>query len=143
MLRRNLLLSLVEAEFFHLRWLAAVLDETHRVVEELTGSAASRMLPTSARAQAHIEAAFEDAMVDRYDHLLLRAPTCLTQAMRIAHVLAAAVKTLISMIVTENLKDFPSRIVSAPTVEAKSAAPPHCRHHRSHPPEGPSPPFAG
>ncbi|MGJ4997321.1 PIN domain-containing protein [Bradyrhizobium sp. HKCCYLS3077] len=119
-LKRNLLLSLAEAEFFRLRWSAEVLDETQRALKEIHEK--RRLLDASdraARARAFMEAAFEDAMVDDYDHLLPLAVELPDQDD--AHVLAAAVKTQASMIVTENLKDFPSKILSALNVEAKSA----------------------
>jgi PIN domain len=38
-----------------------------------------------------------------------------------AHVVAAALKTQAAMIVTENLKDFPAKILSAVNIEANSA----------------------
>ncbi|WP_316214121.1 PIN domain-containing protein [Bradyrhizobium sp. SZCCHNR2032] len=119
-LRRNLLLTLAEAEFFRLRWSAEVLDETQKALEEIHlkrgfQDAADR----AARARAFMENAFEDAIVDGYDHLLPLAAKLPDQ--NDAHVLAAAVKTQASMIVTENLKDFPSKILSALNIEAKSA----------------------
>ncbi|WP_316219372.1 PIN domain-containing protein [Bradyrhizobium sp. SZCCHNR2026] len=119
-LRRNLLLTLAEAEFFRLRWSAEVLDETQKALEEIHlkrgfQDAADR----AARARAFMENAFEDAIVDGYDHLLPLAAKLPDQ--NDAHVLAAAVKTQASMIVTENLKDFPSNILSALNIEAKSA----------------------
>jgi predicted nucleic acid-binding protein len=119
-LKRNLLLSLAEAEFFRLRWSAEVLDETQRALEEIHQKRGFRdAVARAARARAFMEAAFEDAMVDGYDHLLSLAAELPDQDD--AHVLAAAVKTQASMIVTENLKDFPSKVLSALNIQAKSA----------------------
>lgn len=119
-LKRNLLLSLAEAEFFRLRWSEEVLDETQKALQEIHEKRGLTDAATRAkRARAFMEDAFEDAMVDQYEHLLPLASQLPDPAD--AHVLAAAVKTQASMIVTENLKDFPSNIVSALNIEAKSA----------------------
>jgi predicted nucleic acid-binding protein len=119
-LRRNLLLSLAEAEFFRLRWSAEVLDETQKALEEIHQKRGFQdAVDRAARARAFMEDAFEDAMVDGYDHLLPLAAKLPDQDD--AHVLAAAVRTQASMIVTENLKDFPSKLLSALNIEAKSA----------------------
>ncbi|WP_315703391.1 MULTISPECIES: PIN domain-containing protein [unclassified Bradyrhizobium] len=120
MLRRNLLLTLAEAEFFRLRWSGEVLDETQKALEEIHQKRGFQdAVARAARARVSMETAFEDAMVDGYDHLLPLAAELPDKDD--AHVLAAAVKTQASMIVTENLKDFPSKILSALNVEAKSA----------------------
>jgi hypothetical protein len=70
-LRRNLLLSLAEAEFFRVRWSAKVLDETERAIEKI---AAGRGLADSAerakRAREAMEVAFEEALVADYDGFL-------------------------------------------------------------------------
>ena len=119
-LKRNLLLSLAEADFFRLRWSEKVLDETQKALEELHQSRGFQDAPArAALARASMEAAFEDATVENYDHLLPLAAQLPDPGD--AHVLAAAVKTQASMIVTENLKDFPSSVVSGLNIEAKSA----------------------
>ena len=121
-LRRNLLLTLAEAEFFRVRWSAQVLDETERAIETiLTGkdyeSADAR--DRAARARRAMETAFEEALVDDYDDL-----TCACNGMpdhRDIHVLAAALKTQAATIVTENLKDFPETVLAPLNIEARSA----------------------
>ena len=118
-LKRNLLLSLAEADFFRLRWSARVLDETQRAIEEMVASkGATDADKQAARARANMESAFEDAMVTDFDHLLSIAKLPDPDD---AHVVAAAVKTQASMIVTENLKDFPSEILAGLNIEAKTA----------------------
>ena len=66
-----------------------------------------------------METAFEDAMVSDFDAFL-----CVCTDLpdpKDAHVVAAALKTEASMIVTENLKDFPSHLLEPLNIEAKSA----------------------
>jgi hypothetical protein len=119
-LRRNLLLSLAEADFFRLRWSATVLDETEKAIREiLTKKGEVDANDQARRARAAMEAAFEDAMVTDFDHLTSVAGSL--PDTNDAHVVAAALKTQASMIVTENLKDFPADILSPLNIEAKSA----------------------
>ena len=120
-LRRDLLLSLAEASFYGIRWSAAVLEERERAL-------ATTVLPrrwgdeAPAKAKAAIAAmvrAFEDATVTGFEPLIpgdagLPDPGD-------AHVVAAAVKTRASVIVTENLRHFPSHILHPLDMEAKSA----------------------
>lgn len=119
-LKRNLLLTLAEAEFFRLRWSAKVLDETEAAIEKiLTRQGVADAGDRARRARGFMETAFEEACVCDYDQLLsvcanLPDPND-------AHVVAAALKTQASMIVTENLKDFPDAILSALNIEARSA----------------------
>lgn len=69
--RRNLLLSLAEAEFFRLRWSQTILDETERALAKLhhlrgnsDGDARAR------KAIAAMTKAFPEAMVDDFAQLL-------------------------------------------------------------------------
>jgi hypothetical protein len=118
-LNRNLLLSLAEAEFFRIRWSVRVLDETEQA---LTGILSERGIPDAAekaaRARGAMERAFADAVISGYESLMpglhpLPDPND-------AHVIAAAVKTRASIIVTENLKDFPERVLAPLDLEAKT-----------------------
>lgn len=119
-LKRNLLLSLAEAGFFRLRWSGRILDETEAAVEKiLSGRGVTDAAAQAERARNNMEAAFEDAMVTDFDHLLPVA-TGLPDPDD-AHVVAAAVKTQAAMIVTENLKDFPPPILDPLNLDAKSA----------------------
>jgi predicted nucleic acid-binding protein len=119
-LKRNLLLTLAEADFFRLRWSARVLDETQTAIEGMVRhKGVADAAEHAKRARANMEAAFEDAMVTDFDHLLPMAEKLPDPDD--AHVLAAAVKTQASIIVTENLKDFPTDVLAAVNIEAKSA----------------------
>ena len=69
-------------------------------------------------ARAKMDAAFEDAMVTDFDRFMSAADGLPDPGD--AHVVAAAIKTEASMIVTENLKDFPPEILAPLNIEAKS-----------------------
>lgn len=119
-LRRNLLLTLAEAEFYRLRWSSAVLDETEAAIRKiLEGKGASNASSKAERSRALMEAAFEDAKVDDYEHLLAICTGLLDPDD--AHVLAAALKTQAAVIVTENLRDFPPGILNSMNMDARSA----------------------
>ena len=119
-LKRNLLLTLAEAEFFRVRWSAEVMAETERAIEGILaakgyGDAAER----AERSRRSMEAAFEDAMVTDFARLLSVCEGLPDPGD--AHVVAAAVKTQAAIIVTENLRDFPDEIVSPLNIEVRSA----------------------
>lgn len=121
-LRRNLLLTLAEAEFFRVRWSVAVLDETERAIRrilEAKGYEPADAQDRATRARSAMEAAFEEAVVDEYDDLI-----CACSGLpdpKDVHVLAAALKTQAATIVTENLKDFPDAVLAPLNIEARSA----------------------
>jgi predicted nucleic acid-binding protein len=119
-LRRNLLLTLAEEEFFRVRWSQPILDETRAAIHKMLVSRdAADAVDKSARAICFIERAFEDATVVDFDGYL---PSCAgLPDPGDAHVLAAALKTQANLIVTENLKDFPSKILQPLNLEVKSA----------------------
>jgi hypothetical protein len=119
-LKRNLLLTLAEAEFFRLRWSREILDETERAITRLLEAKGyADASDRAARARYNMERAFAEAEVGDYGALL---PACAgLPDQNDAHVLAAALKTQAAMIVTENLKDFPRNILEPLNLEAKSA----------------------
>ena len=119
-LKRNLLLTLAEAEFFRLRWSVTVLDETERAIEKiLDGKNIIDAAERAKRARAAMVSAFEEACVADFDHLL---PVCTKLPdPKDQHVLAAAIKTQAATIVTDNLKDFPEVVLSSLNIEARSA----------------------
>jgi hypothetical protein len=119
-LKRNLLLTLAEAEFFRVRWSAKVMDETEIAIERiLSAKLAPDAKERAARARQVMEAAFEDARVEDYDEFL---PVCAgLRDAGDAHVLAAALKTQAATIVTENLADFPADYLDKLNIEARSA----------------------
>lgn len=119
-LKRNLLLTLAEADFFRVRWSAQILGETERAI---AGMASNKgyldATERGARARVAMERAFEEAEVQDFEALL---PACAgLPDPGDAHVLAAAMKTQAAMIVTENLRDFPPEILAPLNLEAKSA----------------------
>lgn len=119
-LKRNLLLTLAEAEFFRLRWSVQVLEETERAIEKiLRGRGVEDATDRARRARAAMEAAFEEACVLDFEHLL---PVCAALPdPDDQHVLAAAIKTQAATIVTDNLRDFPDPVLSKLNMEARSA----------------------
>lgn len=119
-LKRNLLLTLAEAEFFRVRWSGKIMDETEAAIAKiLLGKGAADAERRAVGARAAMEAAFEEALVEDYDDFL---PSCdgLPDGGD-AHVLAAALKTQAATIVTENLRDFPAEHLRRLNIEAKSA----------------------
>lgn len=119
-LKRNLLLTLAEAEFFRVRWSARVMDETEAaIVKILSGKGVDDAGERGRRARSAMEAAFEDAIVADYDVFLSSCVGLPDE--NDAHVLAAALKTQAAAIVTENLKDFPEEILGRLNMEARSA----------------------
>lgn len=118
-LKRNLLLTLAEAEFFRLRWSTSVLDETQKAIEKiLSGKGVPDAIERAARARASMEAAFEEAAVTDFDKFL---PACggLPDPGD-AHVVAAALKTQAAMIVTDNIKHFPKALLEPRNIEVRS-----------------------
>jgi hypothetical protein len=118
-LKRNLLLTLAEAEFFRLRWSAQVLGETERAIETiLVGKGVEDAGARARRARDSMENAFEEALVSDFDAFL---PACagLLDAGDV-HVLAAALKTQAFTIVTDNLKHFPAVCLEPLNLEARS-----------------------
>lgn len=110
-LKRNLLLTLAEAGFFRVRWSEKVLDETRLAIQKiLEGKNVPDAAERSVRAVAFMKAAFEDAMVSSYDDFLSVCEKLPDPGDR--HVVAAALKTQAAVIVTDNIKHFPARVVS-------------------------------
>lgn len=118
--RRNLLLTLAEAEFFRVRWSEKVLDETECAIARILDE---RGLPDGGdrakRSVAQMKAAFPEALVE--DFKLFETMTYGLPDKDDEHVLAAAIKTQAQAIVTENLVDFPSGVLAPLAIEARSA----------------------
>lgn len=119
-LKRNLLLSLAEAEFFRVRWSDRVMDETEAAIAKiLAAKSVVDATERAGRARRNMEVAFEDAVVNDYD-VFLSACAGIPDPDD-AHVVAAALKTQAATIVTENLKDFPAVILATLNMEVRSA----------------------
>lgn len=114
-LTRNIILSLAEAGIFRPRWSAQTInDEFVRVFE--------RLYP----GQAHIAAKQRAAIVAAFPEGTSEVESCIVEGLELPdpgdrHVLAAAIKTKASLIVTDNLKDFPADCLAQHEVEAISA----------------------
>ena len=99
--RRNILLSLAEAGLFRPRWSIRILNEMEKAISRTTkGNADTRWQ------REKIERAFPEAIVTGFevfeDELRLPDPDD-------NHVLAAAIETAATVIVTDNLKHFRRR----------------------------------
>lgn len=119
-LRRNLVLTLAEAEFFRVRWSAQILDETERAIASILAERSVADYATrAARVRASMERAFEDAMVDDFASFLCACQSLLDP--NDAHVAAAALKTQAAVIVTDNLRDFPASVLDPLNLDVRSA----------------------
>lgn len=118
-LKRNLLLSLAEAEFFRIRWSSRILDETQRAIESiLTARGQPDAAKQAALQRRRMEAAFEEAVVIGSEAFLgdcegLPDPGD-------AHVVAAALQTRASVIVTDNMKHFPDAVLGRLSLYART-----------------------
>lgn len=119
-LKRNLILSLAEAEFFRLRWSGTILDETQRAIAGiLAAKGEAAAADHAARARGVMEAAFEEAMIVGFEPFLPMCPALPDPDD--AHVVAAALKTRAEIIVTENLKDFPADLLEPLGLDVRSS----------------------
>jgi predicted nucleic acid-binding protein len=118
-LRRNLILTLAQWEFFRLRWSDQILGETERAIAGMfTRKGDLQAVEKAARSRRAMEQAFEDALVSDYAFYL---PICQGADPDDAHVIAAALKTQAQVIVTDNLKHFPPTLLEPLGLEARSA----------------------
>jgi hypothetical protein len=119
-LKRNILLTLAEAEFFRVRWSKEVLDEVERGIERFLGEAGDADPSANAKKQRkRVESAFQEASVDNYERF-----ACSCEGLPDEddiHVVAAALKIRASTIVTDNLSDFPPAILAPLNMEVRSA----------------------
>lgn len=120
-LKRNLLCSLAEAEFFRIRWSPEVLAETEEAIRRILAARDDPGSTERARKARHqMEIAFPDALVRDHAGLLGAWAATLPDA-RDAHVVAAALKTQSAVIVTDNLRDFPDPLLLPLNLFARSA----------------------
>ncbi|WP_417625335.1 PIN domain-containing protein [Paremcibacter congregatus] len=110
--KRNLLLHLAEAELFRPRWSPQILDETERAIAKITKGKADGV-----KQRAAMERAFRDACVTGHEALI---PAVNLPDANDCHVLAAAIHTNAQVLVTDNLKDFPSGELAKFEIELKS-----------------------
>ncbi len=98
---RDLLLSLAQTELFHARWTDAIHDEWTRSVIGQRPDLKEKV----DRTRALMNAAVPDCLITGYEPLV-KALTLPDESDR--HVLAAAIVGRASVIVTYNLRDFPT-----------------------------------
>ncbi len=112
----DLLTSLGEAGLYHPRWTHEIHDEWIRnLIENRGQSGAVTREKLEARRDAMIEA-IEGSLVEDYGDLV---PTLILPDADDRHVLAAAIKAEANLILTINLKDFPSQTLAAWNLTAK------------------------
>jgi predicted nucleic acid-binding protein len=119
-LKRNLILSLAEAELFRIRWSDEIMDEAEKAITIILSKkdyddAAER----AAQARNIMNPAFAEATVVDYERLGNGIGKLPDEGDR--HVIAAAIKSKAEIIVTENLKDFPKKVLANYGIEAKSS----------------------
>lgn len=118
--RRDLLLTLAEAEFFRVRWSGNIISETQSALRNIFAERGVEDHDArAARAVAAMQAAFPEALVD--DQEGLQPLTFGLPDANDEHVLSAAVQTQAQAIVTDNLADFPAAILSPLNIEARTA----------------------
>jgi hypothetical protein len=118
--RRDLLLTLAEAEFFRVRWSRNIISETQSALRNILAERGYEDPDNrAARAVAAMQAAFPEALVD--DQEGLQPLTFGLPDANDEHVLSAAVQTQAQAIVTDNLADFPAAILSPLNIEARTA----------------------
>lgn len=120
-LKRNVLLSLADAELYRARWTSRILDEMEKGILRDCARLGMADGPDRARRTRERMTAwpgFADCLVDGYEMLELCMPA---RDPDDRHVIAAAVKTKASIIVTDNLRDFPGEELAPLEIEVKSA----------------------
>ena len=119
-LKRSLILALAEAEIFCIRWSDEILDETEKaIIIILSKKGHDDAAERAAQSRSRMEQAFAEATVVNYaDHgkEIRKLPD---EGDR--HIIAAAIKSEAGIIVTENLKDFPRKVLAKYDIEAKSS----------------------
>ena len=118
-LPRNIILSLAEAGLFRVRWTETILEEFERVLRDRLFADREDRVKVAAKQRERIETAFPEAMVDGHE-ACIQIPGDLPDE-NDRHVIAAAIKSGASGIVTDNLKDFPDDVLRPFDIEVKSA----------------------
>ena len=119
-LGRNTLLSLSAAGLYRVRWSDEILAETERALGRMFETRGKDDPLALARRQVEaIRRAFPSALVK--DYAAFSSVNGRLPDPDDAHVIAAARCCHASVIVTENLKDFPNELLAGLDIEAKSA----------------------
>lgn len=119
-LGRNTLLSLADADLYRVRWSDDILDETERALESLfTERKITNAIEFANTQRVRMETAFPEARIDQHE-----LPSSILNQLpdpKDAHVIATALACDASVIVTENIKDFPDSILGPLNIESKSS----------------------
>lgn len=112
---RDLLIRIAQAGLVQAKWTDQILDEVFR---NLTANRPDLDPAKLARTRRLMNKAVRDCRVTGYEPLVevLKLPDVIDR-----HVLAAAIKARAQVIVTNNLKDFPTDALEPWNMEAKSA----------------------
>lgn len=119
---RDLLLSLAQAELYRLRWSSEIMSETEAAIAKILqrkGHEPPDSLLRAERACAQMRRAFPESAASYDVDLLAGLPKLPDE--KDMHVLAAAVACGASIIVTENVKDFPAATLETLNIEIKPA----------------------
>lgn len=118
-IKRNMLLSFAQAEFYRIRWSYKIMDETERTIAKLLERKGNSEPQKNAKLQrTRMCDAFEESSVEAFEIL---EPSLSEINEKDRHVLAAAIKTCASVIVTDNLKDFPEEYCAPFDIQPLSA----------------------
>jgi predicted nucleic acid-binding protein len=118
-LKRSIILSLAEAGFFRVCWSDEILDETEKAITIILSKRAyDDAADRAALARTLMQQAFAEATVVNYAHLGEGIGKLPDEGDR--HVIAAAIESGADIIVTENLRDFPRKVLAKFGIEAKS-----------------------
>lgn len=112
-LQRDMLLTLAEANLFRIRWSRRVLDEMEKALVEraLKGADDEERRRKAAYVRTMMLRAFPEACVEGFEQLETAFQDLPDKDD--AHVVAAAIRCNASVIVTENVRDFPPERLSA------------------------------
>jgi hypothetical protein len=110
---RDVLLSVADREVYAPRWSAEILNEMSRNVLNHGRSTPEKI----AAMCAAMNRAFPAAMIEGYGHLV----SAMTNDVGDRHVLAAAVRGNVGLIVTNNLRHFPDSACQPYEIEVQSA----------------------
>ncbi|MFK8029851.1 MAG: PIN domain-containing protein [Gammaproteobacteria bacterium] len=119
-LKRNIVASFAEAGLFHIRWSDEIMDETEKAISIVAAKHSHKNIAVYAGSiRSLLNQAFKEATVSGYDSLGKTIGKVPDEGDR--HVMAAALKAKAEFIVTENLRDFPRRVLKKYGIEAKSS----------------------
>ena len=112
-LLRDLLIRLAESDLIEARWTDKILDEMVRAITLNRPELVDRIK----RTRSVIKQNLPDSLVSGYEYLI---PKLQLPDSNDRHVLAAAIHCGASIIVTDNLKDFPDSVLSRYKIVANS-----------------------